>query len=208
MRSDSMWFYVVIVSECCEDKTYHTRKYIDYWLFEDALWSQSTYSQFALIRFQGWGGRCYKFLINLPFMEGGLPMLVSESGQNQNCNFPILTVRIGRRIRKTQAKIGTAIPILDRFRSDSDALVLEHQIRLVSDSETMMGRVPCRLTFVPNTKEMAAPWAQSGAANRLLSVCQRFDTLRHYAWTCRYWYAAWRTHLVMFCVQQHKFWFH
>ena len=65
-------------------------------------------------------------------------MLVSELGQNQNCNFPILTVRIGRRIRKTQAKIGTAIPILDRFRSDSDALVLEHQIRLVSDSETMM----------------------------------------------------------------------
>lgn len=65
-------------------------------------------------------------------------MLVSESGKNQNCNFLILTVRIGRRIRKTQAKIGTAMPILDRFRSDSDALVLEHQIRLVSDSETMM----------------------------------------------------------------------
>ena len=65
-------------------------------------------------------------------------MLVKESGQNQNCNFPILTVRVGRRIRKTQAKIETAIPILDRFRSDSDALVLEHQIRLVSDSETMI----------------------------------------------------------------------
>ena len=64
--------------------------------------------------------------------------MVSESGQNQNCNFPILTVRIGRRIRNTQAKIGTAIPILDRFRSDSDALVLEHRIRLISDSETMM----------------------------------------------------------------------
>ena len=50
MRCDSMWFYVVLCGycECCEDKTYHTRKCIDYWLFEDALWSQSTYKLRAL----------------------------------------------------------------------------------------------------------------------------------------------------------------
>ena len=35
-------------------------------------------------------------------------------------------------------KIGTAIPFLDWFQSDSDALVLEHQIRLISNSETIM----------------------------------------------------------------------
>ena len=40
--------------------------------------------------------------------------------------------------QKCPRKIGTAIPILDRFRSDSDALVLEHQIRLISNSETIM----------------------------------------------------------------------
>ena len=64
--------------------------------------------------------------------------MVSESGQNQNCNFSDSYGQNRTENQKDPRKIGTAIPILDRFQSDSDALVLEHQIRLVSDSETMM----------------------------------------------------------------------
>ena len=43
------------------------------------------YSQGALIRFQGWAGRCYKFLIGLPFMEGGLPFMEMFDQNLRNC---------------------------------------------------------------------------------------------------------------------------
>ena len=64
--------------------------------------------------------------------------MVSESGQNQNCNFSDSYGQNRTENQKDPRKIGTAIPILDRFQSDSDALVLEHQIRLISNSETIM----------------------------------------------------------------------
>ena len=65
-------------------------------------------------------------------------MMVSESGQNQNYNFSDSYSQNRTENQKDPRKIGTAIPILDRFQSDSDALVLEHQIRLISNSETIM----------------------------------------------------------------------
>ena len=64
--------------------------------------------------------------------------MVSESGQNQNCIFSDSYGQNWTENQKDPRKIGTAIPILDRFQSDSDALVLEHQIRLISNSETIM----------------------------------------------------------------------
>ena len=68
--------------------------------------------------------------------------MVSESDQNQNCNFPDSYGQNRTENQKDPTKIGTAIPILDRFQSDSDALVLEHQIRLISNSETIMKCTP------------------------------------------------------------------
>ena len=64
--------------------------------------------------------------------------MVSESGQNQNFNFSNSDCQNRTENQKFPSKIGNAIPILGRFQSDSDALVLEHQIRLSSDSETIM----------------------------------------------------------------------
>ena len=46
---------------------------------------ESAYSQGALIRFQGWAGRCYKFLIGLPFMEGGLSFMEMFDQTLRNC---------------------------------------------------------------------------------------------------------------------------
>ena len=67
--------------------------------------------------------------------------LNSESGQNQNCNFSDSYSQNWTENQKDARKIGTAIPILDRFQSDYDALVLEHQIRLISNSETIVDTI-------------------------------------------------------------------
>ena len=72
------------------------------------------------------------------FWDPSVAIIVSESGQNQNYNFSDSYVQNRTENQKHPRKIGTAIPILDRFQSDSDALVLEHQIRLISNSETIM----------------------------------------------------------------------